>query len=201
MENSRILIVDDEMIIARDIERILKNIGLREVRIANSSSEAIEIARKFKPELMLFDINLEEEKDGITTAREIQEFLNTQVIYITAHSDPAVLHEAIGTKPVNYILKPFDQEQIKVAVHVALNDEVNVGFGEMKIDLVGRLSETERKIINLIAESKTSTEIAEVLFISPKTVENNRYNICKKLKLPSEKNSLIKWVFEHKQEL
>ena len=197
MEDKRILVVDDEMIIARDIERILKSMGIHQIRIANSSSEAIDISRKFRPHLILFDVNLEETKDGITSAAEIGSFMNVQVIYVTAHSNQSVLTKAMETNPANYIMKPFDQAQIEVA----LNDSQNHSFGTLRQAPYPELTSGEIRILKLIADNMKTKEIADELFLSSKTIENHRYNICKKLQLPPEKNSLIKWVYEHKVEI
>ncbi len=200
-ENHRILIVDDEMIIVRDIEQIVRKMGFVNVRFANSGAEAVRVARKFKPMTILFDINLNEELDGIARVAEIQEFLHTQVIYITAFSNTSILEKAFGTNPANYIVKPFEQRQVEIAIQMLVNSPNDDELGTLKTDYMALLSDTEKKIVNLIAKNQTTAEIAETLFLSPKTVENNRYNICKKLALPAEKNSLIKWVFANKNKL
>jgi DNA-binding NarL/FixJ family response regulator len=201
MTNRRILIIEDEMIIARDIERCLKEVEATDLRIANSSLEALEIARQFRPELVLLDINLKEEKDGVAIARAIQNILHTEIIYITAHGNPSTIKKALTTQPMNYIIKPFSREQVKVAVKVALQNIDSQEHLGLPSGLLNKLTPAERKIIRLIAKNKTSVEIAELLFLSPKTVENHRYHICKKLKLSAVKNSLIRWVYAHKSKI
>ena len=107
------------------------------------------------------------------------------------------MDEVATTNSLNYIVKPWNEEQIKVSVKMAFN------FIEKKYsneDLLKGLSLTEYKIIDLISKQKKSKEIGELLFISDKTVRNHRYNIIKKLNIPNDNNSLLKWALTHMKE-
>ncbi len=202
MDDIRVLILDDEMVIARDLQRILKKTGLSQIKIANSADEALTKAKGFLPHILLSDINLEDKKiDGIEVSRKIQNFLNVHIIYVTAHSGKEFLDRAKESRPDNYIIKPFDEEQIKIAVELVLNNPSIRKSGILKPSEIVELTTSEKKVIRLISENYTSKEIAERLFISPKTVENHRSNITRKLGLESRNNSLLTWAIKHKGEI
>ena len=99
---------------------------------------------------------------------------------------------------LNYIVKPWNEDQIKVSVKMAFN---YIDKKYSKEDLLSGLSLTEYKIIDLISKQKKSKEIGALLFISDKTVRNHRYNIIKKLNIPNDNNSLLKWALTHMKEL
>jgi DNA-binding CsgD family transcriptional regulator len=101
-----------------------------------------------------------------------------------------MIEDAELTNPLNYIVKPWNEEQIKVTVKMAFT------YIEKKYqndNILKDLSMAEYKIIDLISKQKKSKEIAALLFVSEKTVRNHRYNIIKKLSLPNDNNSLLKW--------
>jgi DNA-binding CsgD family transcriptional regulator len=98
--------------------------------------------------------------------------------------------EADQVSPLDYIVKPWNEEQIKVALRRAFN---YIDSKKENMNLMGELSPAEYRILSLIAEQKTSKEIGEQLFISEKTVRNHRYNISKKLNLENTNNNLLKW--------
>lgn len=202
MNDTKVLIIDDEMVIARDLQRILRGMGLKRIEIANSSKEAFEISASFKPHLMLCDINMEEKKeDGISIAKKIADTIKTHTIFITAHAEQKYLERAGELDPLGYLLKPFKEEQVAASIKIALaKPEVQKG-GEQKKDVIRLLTPSELKILKAIATGKTTSAIASELFISQKTVENHRANICRKLGLTGKSNSLLTWAVEHKNEL
>lgn len=200
MKDLRVLILDDEMVIARDLERTLRSMGLTKVKIANSSTEVLDRARHFLPHLLLSDINLEEKNtDGIRVSNQIKEYLHVKVIYVTAHSDQHILDRAKQSRPENYIVKPFEEDQVRVAVELALNSPAIKKCGVLKSEEFSNLTESEKRILQLVSEHQTTKEIAKRLFISPKTVENHRSNITRKLGLQPRNNNLLAWAIEHKE--
>lgn len=200
MKDLRVLILDDEMVIARDLERTLRSMGLTKVKIANSSTEVLDRARHFLPHLLLSDINLEEKNtDGIRVSNQIKEYLHVKVIYVTAHSDQHILDRAKQSRPENYIVKPFEEDQVRVAVELALNSPAIKKCGVLKSEEFSSLTESEKRILQLVSEHQTTKEIAKRLFISPKTVENHRSNITRKLGLQPRNNNLLAWAIEHKE--
>ncbi|MBD2465061.1 response regulator [Oscillatoria sp. FACHB-1407] len=116
----RILLVEDERIIARDIRLSLENLGYTVAAIASSGEEAIAKAAELQPDLILMDIRLETEMDGIQAAAHIWRDFQIPFIYATGYSDRSTLERAKVTNPFGYILKPIEERELYVAVETAL---------------------------------------------------------------------------------
>ncbi len=119
-KKARILIVEDERIVAEDIEKSLDNLGYQTVGVASSGKEAVRLASKRRPDLVLMDIVLRDEQNGIETARQIDELYNLPVVFLTAYADEETLDRAKRTKPYGYILKPFDDRELQTTIEMAL---------------------------------------------------------------------------------
>lgn len=193
MEN-RILIIEDEVIVAIDLLELLEQEGYK-VMVAHNYKEAIKAIKSFNPQLAICDINLGSKESGIDWAKEAN-MMNAklEIIYVTAFSDQAIVEEAHTTEPFNFIVKPWNEQQIIVTVKMAFKYIIDQQTENLQLK---SLSMTEYKILSLIAKQKKSKEIAETLFVSEKTIRNHRYNIIKKLNLPNENNSLLKWAIAH----
>ena len=120
MNAVRILVVEDEAIIAKDIELKLIRMGYSVCGVAGSAQEAVQRADAHKPDLILMDILLEGETDGIQAAEAIHSHLSTPLIYITAHADDATLRRARMTEPYGYIVKPIDFRELHSTIEMAL---------------------------------------------------------------------------------
>jgi DNA-binding NarL/FixJ family response regulator len=190
----KILLLEDEIIVALDLQEILDAAGYITI-VTHNVIEAMDVVKKFKPHLVICDINLGNGPSGIDFMIEAKNLLpKLEVIYVTAFSDQKMVETAELTDPFNYIVKPWNEEQIKVSVNMAFHYLIE----KMKKDsIVDCLSLSEYKILDLIAKQKKSKEIADMLFIAEKTVRNHRYNIIKKLNLPNDNNSLLKWAITH----
>ncbi len=194
--------VDDEVIIARDLQRIVKKFGVQKVQIAISYESAIAKILSLQPHLILLDINLNADKDGIAIASALGHIRPCEIIFISAHSDTKTVTRAQLEQPCNFIVKPFDERQVQIAVQLALANALQQTQENRSADSATvLLTKAEKRITLMIANHLTSQEIANHLGISYKTVENHRYNICRKLKLPREKNSLLYWAADHKKPL
>ena len=119
MANLSILIVEDESIVARDIQGMLYRLGYRVSAIASRGKEAIEKARETHPDLVLMDIKLKDDMDGIETARKIQSCLYIPVIYMSALSDQESLKRARETGPFFFISKPVEQHELRTNIEEA----------------------------------------------------------------------------------
>ncbi|HOP64521.1 MAG TPA: response regulator [Spirochaetota bacterium] len=117
----RILIVEDQPIIALDLEHICKNLGYEVAGIVNSGEESIEFVKNCKPDLVLMDIMLSGEIDGIAAAELIHETLDVPIIYLTAHSDEKSLERANLTGPYGYIVKPIEERELYTSIEIALH--------------------------------------------------------------------------------
>lgn len=120
MKNPRVLVVEDEVIVANQIERKLAKIGYTVVGKVRSGNEAIRMAKKVSPDLILMDIKIEGEIDGVQTAEAIRKDLDTPVIYLTAHADEKTLGRAKITEPLGYIVKPFEEIDLKSTIDIAM---------------------------------------------------------------------------------
>lgn len=120
MEKIRILIVEDEGLVARDIENMVKNLGYTVSAVVATGEDAIERAEQHHPDLVLMDIILRGNVDGVQAAEKIRDKLNIPVIYLTAHTDEQTLQRAKVTEPFGYSLKPIEQKELLTAIEMAL---------------------------------------------------------------------------------
>jgi CheY-like chemotaxis protein len=121
MSGEKILIVEDDDIIARVEEWRLKNLGYVVCGRARTGAEAMELVINKKPDIVLMDINITGDMDGIETAKMIKKGFKIPVIYVTSHSDGATIVRAKETKPDGFIVKPFDDNDLRVAIELALS--------------------------------------------------------------------------------
>jgi PAS domain S-box-containing protein len=120
MGQARILVVEDEVIVARAIASQLSQLGYVVTGTASSGKVAIAKALETQPELVLMDIILKGEMDGIATASHIREQLDVPVIFLTAYGDNNTLERAKITQPFGYIVKPFTTKDLKIAIEIGL---------------------------------------------------------------------------------
>ncbi len=120
MDNPKILVVEDENVVALELKKRLKKLAYQVSSVASSGKEAISKAEGFLPDLVIMDIRLKGDMDGIQAAQIIREKLNIPVLYLTAHSDDETLKRAKQTEPYGYILKPFEEDELRTAIEIAL---------------------------------------------------------------------------------
>ena len=119
-QSALILIVEDELLVARDIEKTLTGFGYRVLGRASTADEAIRKARARRPDLVLMDIRLPGTRDGVDAAAIIHDELDIPVIFLSAFSDGATLGRVTATEPFGYIVKPFNQVELRCAIEVGL---------------------------------------------------------------------------------
>ncbi|HMK54420.1 MAG TPA: methanogen output domain 1-containing protein [Methanobacteriaceae archaeon] len=120
MSKSRILVVEDEAIVAMGIKQKLEDLGHQVLDIVFTGEDAVKIALETKPDVILMDIVLKGDMDGIEAAGKIRNHLDVPVIYLTAYSDEDVLKRARITEPYGYILKPFKKSEVNANIEMAL---------------------------------------------------------------------------------
>jgi diguanylate cyclase (GGDEF)-like protein/PAS domain S-box-containing protein len=120
-EAPKILVVEDEIIVAKDIKKSLENVGYTVNGIADSGELAIEKAALTRPNVVLMDIRLKGDMDGVQAAQEIWNRFNIPVVYLTANSDISTLQRAKATAPFGYVTKPFKQKELHTAVEIAVH--------------------------------------------------------------------------------
>ena len=117
---SSILVVEDEVLVARDIKSRLIRMGYEVLDTARKGSEAIDKSLALKPDLILMDIHLADEIDGIEAAVRIRQTLEVPVIFCTAYADEETLERAKISTPYGYVLKPFDNRELEINIEIAL---------------------------------------------------------------------------------
>ena len=120
MSDVCVLLVEDDNIIAKVAEWRLKNLGYRLCGRASTGAEAMELVVRNKPDIVLMDINIKGDIDGIETAKMIKKGFNIPVVYVTSHSDGPTLERAKETHPDGFIMKPFEDNDLRVAIELAL---------------------------------------------------------------------------------
>jgi CheY-like chemotaxis protein len=118
---AKISIVEDEHIVAWDIKETLEKLGHTVVDRLVSGEDAIRSVQRDRPDLVLMDIRLAGEMDGIAAGSEIYHQLNIPVVYLTAHADEKTLNRATLTNPFGYIVKPFQAQALQSTIQIALN--------------------------------------------------------------------------------
>lgn len=122
-QNPKILIVEDENIIALDIRAMLEDLGYRVSAIVSSGEESIQKASKMKPDLVLMDIKLKGSLDGVSAGQEIFRQFQIPIVYLTAYSDQATINRINNGKngnPTTMINKPFDEGELKSVINTTL---------------------------------------------------------------------------------
>ena len=125
MSKVKILVVEDELIIAEDIRMMLEDLGYEVIGTVPDYSEAIELMDKNLPDVVLIDILLAGEKDGITLAETIREKFNLPFIFITSHSDTATVERAKSVHPDGYLVKPFEKKDLYTSIEIAFSNFIS----------------------------------------------------------------------------
>ncbi|HWI55575.1 MAG TPA: response regulator, partial [Bacillota bacterium] len=121
MARAKILVVEDETIVAMDIERGLRGLGYEVVGTAGTGQRAIKLAEQQRPDLVLMDIRLQGAMDGIQAGREIRQRLGIPIVFLTAHADAATVQRAKEAQPFGYLLKPFEDRELHTTIEIALH--------------------------------------------------------------------------------
>jgi DNA-binding NarL/FixJ family response regulator len=189
----RVLIVEDDRVVALDLESMLRDFGFSPCSIAHSAEEALRVATDQAPDLVLMDIRLEGEPDGVWAAQRLRDQLGLRVIYLTANSDLSTVERAKATEPCGYLLKPIRPLDLRCCLELALDlvrrerstrpnqpRESSPGASGDKEQLA-KLSGRELEVLTLIARGYTSKDIAQTLRIGKPTVDTYRSRLTEKL--------------------
>jgi two-component system, LytTR family, response regulator LytT len=148
MSKTNILIVEDESIVAKDIQHSLKKLGYTVVGMCSNGEDAIRTAEEMSPDLVLIDIMLKGDMSGIEAADQIRQRMNIPVIYLTAYADESTLNKAKVTEPYGYIIKPFKEIDLHTAIEMAIYKH------EKETDV-----KKERDFLYSLVENKDSKDI------------------------------------------
>lgn len=214
MAETTIIVADDHPIFRQGLMQIIeKEFGFRVIAEAEDGATALELIKTHKPMVALLDLDMPE-MDGFSVARRIREMnLPVKIIILTMHKDELHFNQAIDLGVNGYVIKDGavyevvnciktvvrDGEYFSPAVSSFLLKRSRRAESQQQSSL-GDLTPTERRVLFLLAELKTTKEIASELCISPRTVDNHRAHICSKLDLQGS-HALVKFALQHKGEL
>jgi DNA-binding response OmpR family regulator len=116
----RALIVEDEFLIAEELRERLSRLGFSVIAMVDSADEGVAIAIRERPDLVLMDIRLRGEKDGIQAAQEIREQVDLPIVYVTAYSDKLTVNRVKNTEHDGFLLKPFHRYELQSTIEVAM---------------------------------------------------------------------------------
>ena len=198
----KVIIADDHPILLTGLERIINNIdGFEVVCTCTNGLEAWNAVDRTQPDIVILDLDMPE-MGGLDVATRIkQKYPKIAISILTLHKEESFLVRAIDLGVEGFMLKDFANQEIENCL-IALSKGKKF-YSEVLTELIrpsenlpesySKLSRTERKVLRLISTNKTSKEIADLMFLSPKTIQNHRYNISKKLALEPKNNSLLTW--------
>ena len=169
----KIFIVEDEIVVANDIMQILNANGFDVVGIATKYYQAKTNITNLSPDIVLCDIHLNEQKSGIELMQELSETMIFKIIFISAYSDINTIKESNLVNPFNFLVKPFNDQQLITSVRLAC---MTINTNES----ICLPTKRELTIIKLISNGLNSKEIADKLFISKNTVDTHRRKLLKK---------------------
>jgi two-component system, NarL family, response regulator DegU len=212
-EEITILVADDHPIFRKGlVDVIVAEAGLRVVAQAEDGYAALAAIRKLKPSVAVLDLEMPK-MDGLEVARAIRDGgPPVPLIFLTMHNHEEAVNDALEAGISGYVLKDSAATEVVASIRSVVAGRPYLSPG-ISSHLLGRwkradsmartqpgiacLTPTERRIMQLIAEYRTSKEIADVLCLSPRTVENHRANICSKLELHGS-HALIRFAVEHR---
>ncbi|MBI4187920.1 MAG: GAF domain-containing protein, partial [Chloroflexi bacterium] len=155
MPKARILIVEDEAILAMDLQSRMANMGYPLPEVVHSGEDAISKARETRPDLILMDIMLSGKLDGIMAADQIRGFLDTPIIFVTAYADQETLQRAKITEPCGYIVKPLNEKEVNAVIEMVLYKHAT----QTELRKLNGLLLTTREINQLIVKVDDEAEL------------------------------------------
>ena len=198
-----ILIADDHPLTVLGTKSFVTQLGYNICEVCSNGIAAYNFIKVRQPKIAILDINM----PGMTGLEILEktytEKLYTKVILVTMHKEYSIYKKALEYNIGGYLLKENALNELELCIKKVLENKTYLSKNieqELAFDInatennnLQKLSLTEKKVVELIAKQMSTKQIAELLFISEKTVEKHRTNIIEKLDLPKEKNVLLKW--------
>jgi len=201
-----VLLVDDHKIVRQGVQAYLHTLAdIQVVAEADSGSAAVLAVEQYKPDVVLMDLEIPGEFDGIAATRQIRKLRpETQVIVVTSHHQDEYIFPAVRAGAISYLLKDVEPDELAAAIRKAKQGEAMLdsrvasrilrelqGLRNDEVNPFTKLSEREFEVLRLIAGGKSNAEIAETLFIGESTVKTHIGNTLKKLHLDDRTQAAV----------
>lgn len=202
------VIADDHPLSLLGTQVLIESLGYVVLEVCKDGEMAWNSIKRLKPDFVILDISMPK-LNGLEISEKIRVHqLSTKIILLTSHKEKSVFDYAKELDVNAYLLKQYALEELKNCIkHLLTNDyyqsprikfdlEEDINYKKNKV--LSQLSFSERKVFELIIEQKTTKEIANLLFLSEKTIETHRSAIIRKLGIESERNALLKYAAQFK---
>lgn len=198
-----ILIADDHPLLLNGTKEFLERKNYQVLATATDGNEAYNKIIKHQPDIALLDFDMPKQ-NGLEVAQALKrKNIPTYTIILTLHKEESLIQE-VGKSIVGYMTKDTALDELEVCLKAIIQGKNYIGSSlqhtvhfDMPNHAISSLSVTEIKILRYIEKDMTSTQIAEELFISKRTVDKHRSNIIEKLNLSSKANALVLWIKQH----
>lgn len=197
MANIQILIVEDEPLIAEDIGEYLSNVDYSVAAIAYNKAQAMQALQEQKPDLVLLDINLGNNLDGIALAQLINAQYFLPFIFLTSYTHKSVLNQAKVTRPMGYLLKPFTEKDLFTSIEIGLYNfsqsiqPSNLSLERLNAVLENPLTEKEFQALQDIYQGCTNKQMAEKQFVTVNTIKTHLKNLYDKLGVSTRSEAMV----------
>ena len=195
---TKVLIVEDEAIIAEEIESTLHQLKYHVVGKARNGDRALDLMANTNPDIALLDINIKGTLSGIDLAKIIRKKFHFPFIFLTAYADTRTLEEVKATLPYGYIVKPFKENDIKTSIELALHQYKAEQLPEfpsrqqVNRQLTSPLTEREYQILQHLNQGFTYRAIGEQLFLSINTIKTHQKTLFQKLGVNSRHQAVAR---------
>ena len=196
--NFHILVVEDDPVVRADIIDCLNVLGYVLISESGNSDKAKEILEYQLPDLIFLDIHLGKDDNGVELGHLINHEYRLPFIYLTAYSDDHTLASVKETLPAGYVLKPFHENMLKVAIEMALNTYYTVikphlsQLEDLNTELIDPLTRRELELLKLICKGLTNKELANQLFLSINTIKTHLKNLYLKLEVKNRAEAIVR---------
>lgn len=207
---AKILIADDHPFTLMGTKAYVEGLGHRICDLSSNGISAYNMIMQHKPDIAILDMSMPS-MTGLEVAEKLKfDAPYVKIILLTMHKERSVYKKAQKIGIQGYVLKEFATDVLEECIDAVLKGKSWTSeqiLAHLQVDNIEdtdeikRLSFSERKVAQLIAEQKSNKQIAETLFLSEKTVENHRSNMLKKLNLLNERNALLLWTMQYKEAL
>lgn len=197
MDRIRVLIVEDNPLIAEDIATYLDQIDYEVLGIAYDKEMALDALVHHSPDAAILDVNLGDNLDGIEIGKLINEKYQIPFLYLTSYANREILDLLKPTRPYGYIVKPFDEKDLLTGLEIAIYNHAqrhvprSISLPLINEKIKTPLTQKEFDVFMEIYEGKTNQQISEAQFVSVNTVKTHIKNIYEKLEVKNRANALI----------